>query len=113
MKRPVFAGETANVLLLTFAAFASVTNSLQISPLLTALAEEFDRSESAIGQVSSIGSLIGMAVSLGIAPWMHRWPMRTWLQAQCVVLLTSIAMMSTAQSFEALIAARVVAGIGG
>lgn len=113
MKRPAVSGESALILLLTFAAFASVTSSLQMGPLLTALAEEFDKSESAIGHISAVSSLVGMAVALGAAPLLHRRPMRFWLQVQCLLALISVVLMSTAQSFEALVGARVIAGIGG
>lgn len=113
MNRRSVSRESALILLLGFAAFASVTNSLQFTPLLTALAGEFGRSESAVGQIASLSSFVGTAVALLAAPWMHRRSMRFWLRLQTAVLLLSVAMMATASSFEMLALARVIAGLGG
>lgn len=112
MKFPWLSRELLLTLLLSFAAFASVTNSLQIGPLLTALTEEFGKSESTVGQITSVNALIGTVVALLLAPWLHYWPMRRWLRLQFTILLVSVVVLATAQTFETVILARILSGIG-
>jgi DHA1 family chloramphenicol resistance protein-like MFS transporter len=98
--------------LLAFTTFAYVTYTLQLTPLLTALSREFGASESAIGQLATIGALVSTGVAIGVAPWMERWPRRDVLTAQIALLAAAAALMAAAQSYEMLTVARIVGGIG-
>jgi len=105
--------EHALVAILALPAFTYVVGVLQLSPLLTALASEFDVSESAVGQLTTIGGLVGTATALLAAPWMQRFSRRTWITAEAGLFVMAMLMMAAAQAFVMLAVARVVAGIAG
>ena len=86
---------------------------LQLSPLLTSIAQEFDVSESTVGQLTTIGGLVGTATALLAAPWMHRFSRRTWITVESGLLVIALLMMASAQSFAMLAVARVIAGVAG
>jgi DHA1 family inner membrane transport protein len=105
--------EHALVAILALAAFTYVVGVLQLSPLLTSLSTEFDVSESAVGQLTTIGGLVGTATALLAAPWMQRFSRRAWITSETGLFVIAMLMMATAQSFAMLAAARVIAGVAG
>jgi len=105
--------EHALVVILALAAFTYVVGVLQLSPLLTSIAAEFDVSESKVGQLTTIGGLVGAATALLAAPWMQRFSRRTWIIAESGLLVIALAMMAGAQSFVMLAVARIIAGVAG
>lgn len=105
--------EHALVVILALAAFTYVVGVLQLSPLLTSIADEFDVSESTVGQLTTLGGLVGTATALLAAPWMHRFSRRTWITTETGLLVIAILIMASAQSFAMLAVARIIAGIAG
>jgi predicted MFS family arabinose efflux permease len=98
---------------LVLASFTYVLGVLQFSPLLTAMAAEFEVSESAVGQLSTIGGLVGTAMALLAAPWMSRFSRRAWIVGEVLVVVVGVILTATAPSFAVLIAGRVVMSVGG
>jgi predicted MFS family arabinose efflux permease len=99
------------VWLMALTTFAYVTLALAFSPLLTAIANEFGISESAVGQLTTIGGLTGTISALVSAPWMNRFPRRAWLQAELVLLMVGAVGSALAPNFAVMVAARVLIGI--
>lgn len=91
--------------------FAYVTLGVSLSPLLTSIATEFDVSESAVGQLVTVGGIVGTISAIVSAPWMNRFPRRTWLRAELLILGAAVAISALAPSFAVLVFARVLIGV--
>jgi predicted MFS family arabinose efflux permease len=100
------------VWLMALTTFAYVSLSISLSPLLTSISETFGVSESAAGQLATIQGIVGTISALVSAPWMSRFPRRTWLRAELVLLSTGVVLSALAPSFAVMIVARVIVGIG-
>jgi predicted MFS family arabinose efflux permease len=101
------------VVVLIAGAFTTALNIMLIGPLLTAIADEFGKSEAATGQVATLTAAASGVTALVVAPWMDRWSRRTWLRLECGLLVVGTTMSALAPSFEWLLVGRTVAGIGG
>ena len=55
---------------MAFTTFAYVSLSVSLSPLLTAIADDFGVSESAVGQLATISGIVATISALASAPWM-------------------------------------------
>lgn len=100
------------VWLLALTTFAYVSLAISLSPLLTSIAETFGVSESAVGQLATIQGIVGTISAVVSAPWMGRFPRRTWLRAELLVLCLGVALSALAPTFSVMVVARVVIGIG-
>ncbi len=92
--------------------FASVYATVVIAPVLTQIAGEFDISTGTAGLLVAAYGAPGILVSLLIGPYSDRFGRKRFLIAgsACMGLFTLLASFAT--SFPALIALRVVAGVG-
>ena len=97
--------------LMALTTFAYVSLSVSLSPLLTAISNEFGVSESAVGQLATIGGIVATISALASAPWMGRFPRRTWLRAELLLLMAGVGLSALAPSFAVLVAARIVIGL--
>ncbi|MEZ4529534.1 MAG: MFS transporter [Thermomicrobiales bacterium] len=99
------------VWMLALTTFAYVSLSVSLSPLLTSIATTFGVSESAAGQLATIQGVVGTISALVSAPWMNRYPRRTWLRAELALLCVGVALAALAPSFAVIVVARVITGI--
>jgi DHA1 family inner membrane transport protein len=98
---------------LSLGAFTSVLNATQLSPVLKPIAGDLGVSEGATGQLATVSAMVGTLVALVAAPSMDRFSRRGWLQGQAAVLIAATLFSALAPSFAWLVAARVLAGLGG
>jgi predicted MFS family arabinose efflux permease len=101
------------VVVLIAGAFTTALNIMLIGPLLTAIADEFGKSEATTGQVATLTAAASGVTALVVAPWMDRWSRRTWLRLECGLLVVGTAVSALAPDFGWLLVGRCVAGIGG
>ena len=101
------------IAVLVAGAFATALNVTLLSPLLKDIAAEFDVSDSTTGQLATLTAACSGLTALLAAPWMDRWSRRAWVRFECVLLAAGTLLSALAPSFGLLLAARVVAGIGG
>ena len=94
-------------------AFSTVLNITMLSPLLVPIADEFDRSEASVGQLSTITAAFAFGTAIVIAPLLDRYPRRLWLRCQVGLVGVAAILTAVAGSFAVLIAARAMAGVGG
>lgn len=99
------------VWLMALTTFAYVSLAISLSPLLTSISETFGVSESAVGQLATIQGIVGTISALVSAPWMNRFPRRTWLRAELMLLCVGVILAALAPTFPVMIAARVITGI--
>ena len=99
------------VWLMALTTFAYVSLSISLSPLLTSISETFGVSESAVGQLATIQGIVGTISAVVSAPWMSRFPRRTWLRAELILLSIGVALAALAPTFAVMIVARVITGI--
>jgi predicted MFS family arabinose efflux permease len=99
------------VWLMALTTFAYVTLSVSLSPLLTAISTEFGVSESTVGQLATIQGIVGTISAIVSAPWMNRFPRRTWLRAELGLLAVAVVISALAPSFAVLVGARILIGI--
>jgi predicted MFS family arabinose efflux permease len=98
---------------LSLGAFTTVLNATQLSPLLKPIAGDLGVSEGAAGQLATVSAVVGTLVALLVAPWMDRFSRRRWLQGQAAALIVATLFSALAPTFAWLVAARVLAGLGG
>ena len=99
------------VWLMALTTFAYVSLAISLSPLLTSISKTFGVSESAVGQLATIQGIVVTISALVSAPWMNRFPRRTWLRAELLLLCVGVAISALAPTFPVMIAARVIIGI--
>lgn len=97
---------------MAFTTFAYVSLSISLSPLLTSISQTFEVSESAAGQLATIQGIVGTISALISAPWMNRFPRRTWLRAELLLLCLGVTISALAPSFAVMVVARMVIGVG-
>jgi predicted MFS family arabinose efflux permease len=96
---------------MAFTTFAYVSLSVSISPLLTAIADDFGVSESTVGQLATIGGIVATISALASAPWMGRYSRRTWLRAELGLLIAAVLASALAPSFPVMVLGRILIGI--
>jgi predicted MFS family arabinose efflux permease len=97
---------------LCLGAAVTLLNMAVLSPLLRPIGQEFGTSDAVTGQLATLGSLVGVAASLGAAPWMDRWGRRAWLRLEGSLVLVAIAVCALAPSFGWLLIGRMLAACG-
>src|SRR4051795_752211 len=87
------------VIVLIAGAFTTALNIMLIGPLLTAIADEFGKSEAATGQIATLTAAASGITALVAVPWMDRWSRRTWLRLECGLLVIGTVISALAPSF--------------
>lgn len=98
---------------LALGAFTGVANSAMLSPLLVPIARQFGVSQGTAGQLGSVTAFAAMVVALVGAPHVRRWPARTWLRVQALLVALAALLCALAPGFGWLVVGRALAGIGG
>lgn len=93
--------------------FASVYSTLVMAPVLTQISEEFGVSTGTAGLVAAAYGGPGIVTSLVIGPYSDRFGRKRFLVAGAFVMGGFMLLSAFAPTFELLIAARAIAGIGG
>lgn len=93
--------------------FASVYANLVMAPVLTQIAGEFGVSTGTAGLVTAAYGGPGIVTSLLVGPYSDRFGRKRFLVAGALVMGVFMILSAMAPTFELLIAARAVAGIGG
>lgn len=96
---------------MAFTTFAYVSLSVSTSPLLTAISDDFGVSESAVGQLATIGGIVATVSALVSAPWMGRFSRRTWLRAELGLLMVAVLVSALAPSFLVMVFGRIMIGL--
>jgi predicted MFS family arabinose efflux permease len=99
------------ILSMAFTTFAYVSLSVSLCPLLTAIADDFGVSESAVGQLATISGIVATISALASAPWMGRYSRRTWLRAELGLLMAAVLVSALAPSFPVMVLGRILIGI--
>jgi predicted MFS family arabinose efflux permease len=100
-------------LVYSLATFTTVLNIVLLSPLLKPIAGEFSRSESGVGLLATVTAACAFVTALAVAPLLDRYPRRVWLRLEVGLVAASAVLSATAGSFEVLLLARALAGVGG
>src|SRR5262249_6490193 len=93
--------------------FTTVLNITLLSPLLKRIAEEFSRSEASVGQLATVTAACAFVTALAIAPVLDRLPRHVWLRIEVGLVALASILSAVAGSFEVLLIARALAGVGG
>ena len=101
-------GNLALLLILGAGGFTSALNVTMLSPVLVDIAEHFDVTEAAAGQLATVTAASSGVIALTVAPWMDRYSRRFWLQLECVLLLIGTLISALAPTFGLMFVGRVV-----
>jgi DHA1 family inner membrane transport protein len=93
--------------------FASVYATLVMAPVLTLLSDEFGVSTGTAGLVAAAYGGPGVIISLLVGPYSDRFGRRRFMIAGAMIMGVFTILSALAPTFETLIAARAIAGIGG
>ena len=93
--------------------FASVYATLVMAPVLTQISEEFRVSTGTAGLVAAAYGGPGIITSLLIGPYSDRFGRKRFLVVGALVMGVFTILSAVAPTFETLVAARGIAGIGG
>ena len=98
---------------LAVGALTTTINFLYLGPLLGSIAAEFGVSTAAAGQAVTLHAAVAALAALVVAPWLYRFPRRTMLRFEAVLLAVGTLLTATAPSLGWFFAGRAVAGLGG
>ena len=98
---------------LALGAFAASLNVTMLSPLLPALGADLGASDAATGQLATATAAGAGLTAVAAVPWMERFSRRGWLRFEAALLLAGTLLSALAPGFGWLLAARVLAGVGG
>jgi predicted MFS family arabinose efflux permease len=93
--------------------FASVYATLVMAPVLTQIADEFGVSTGTAGLVAAAYGGPGVITGLLVGPYSDRFGRKRFLVAGALIMGAFTILSALAPTFETLIVARAVAGIGG
>lgn len=93
--------------------FASVYATLVMAPVLTLLSDEFGVSTGTAGLVAAAYGGPGVITSLLVGPYSDRFGRKRFMVAGALIMGVFTILSALAPTFETLIAARAIAGIGG
>ncbi|MDQ2682741.1 MAG: MFS transporter [Chloroflexota bacterium] len=100
------------LLILGLGGFTSALNVTMLSPLLVDIADAFDITEAAAGQLATVTAAAAGVMGLTVAPWMDQFSRRFWIRFECVLLLAGSLVSAFAPTFGLMFPARVLAGLG-
>ncbi len=98
---------------LVIGAFLTALNATLMSPLLTGIARQFGISDSAAGQLVTIGSTFAGITALAAVPFASRYSHMTLLRFEVVLLGSGTLLSVISPNFWCLAIGRAIAGIGG
>lgn len=101
------------VAILAIGAFASAINATLIVPLLKSIAGEFEVTEAATGQLTTIYSLTVGVTALFVSSSLDRYARGNLLRVGAFVVALGVVIMVAAPGLPWLFAGRFVAGLGG
>lgn len=93
--------------------FASVYATLVMAPVLTQIADEFGVSTGTAGLVAAAYGGPGVITGLLVGPYSDRFGRKRFLVAGALIMGVFTILSALAPTFETLIVARAIAGIGG
>ena len=93
--------------------FASVYATLVMAPVLTLLSDEFGVSTGTAGLVAAAYGGPGVIISLLVGPYSDRFGRKRFMVAGALIMGVFTILSALAPTFELLIVARAIAGIGG
>ncbi len=93
--------------------FASVYATLVMAPVLTLISDEFGVSTGTAGLVAAAYGGPGVITSLLVGPYSDRFGRKRFMVAGALIMGVFTILSALAPTFETLIAARAIAGIGG
>lgn len=93
--------------------FASVYATLVMAPVLTPISKEFGVSTGTAGLVAAAYGGPGVVTGLLVGPYSDRFGRKRFLVAGALIMGVFTLLSAVAPTFETLIAARAIAGIGG
>jgi len=93
--------------------FASVYATLVMAPVLTLLSDEFGVSTGTAGLVAAAYGGPGVITSLLVGPYSDRFGRKRFMVAGALIMGVFTILSALAPTFETLIVARAIAGIGG
>lgn len=96
---------------LVLATMASQAMIVVLSPTIVATAAELGTSVPAIGQARSVTAVVSVLASVGIGVWASRLPLRRVLAAGAALAVVASAVVATATTVPAFLAAHVVVGL--
>jgi DHA1 family inner membrane transport protein len=112
-EKPGRRGNVALLLILGAGGFTSALNVTMLSPLLVDIAELFDVSEAAAGQLATVTAASAGVMAITVTPWMDRYSRRFWFRFECVLLLIGTLITALSPAFGLMFIGRIVAGAGG
>lgn len=93
--------------------FASVYATLVMAPVLTQISDEFGVSTGTAGLVAAAYGGPGVVTALLVGPYSDRFGRKRFMVAGTLIMGVFTILSALAPTFETLIAARAIAGIGG
>lgn len=93
--------------------FASVYATLVMAPVLTLLSDEFGVSTGTAGLVAAVYGAPGIFTALVVGPYSDRFGRRRFMVAGALIMGVFTIVSALAPTFELLIVARAIAGVGG
>ena len=93
--------------------FASVYATLVMAPVLTLLSDEFGVSTGTAGLVAAVYGGPGIVTALIVGPYSDRFGRKRFMVAGALIMGVFTILSAIAPTFETLLVARAVAGIGG
>ena len=100
-----------SLIVLACAAFVFSTNETSVIGVISLVATDMNRSESAVGLMTTVWGLVNMLASIPAALLLRRLPRRSVLAGTAAVLCVGIVMVATAQNFGWLLAGRGVSAL--
>ena len=100
-----------SLIVLAFAAFVFSTNETSVVGVISVVAKDMNRSEAAIGLMTTVWGLVNMLASIPAALLLRRLPRRSVIAGTALVLAVGIVMVATAQNFGWLLAGRGVSAL--
>ncbi len=100
------------LVILAIAAFTFSANETSVMGVISLMAEDMNRSEAAIGLMTTVFAIVNMVLSFPAALLLKRLPRRSVLTGTVLALVVGMTLVATAQSFAALLIGRAVSGAG-
>lgn len=101
-----------SLFVLALAVFVFSCNEGSALGVISVVADDFGRSEAVVGLMTTVFSVVGLLVSIPAAILLTRFPRRHVLAGTVAVLTIGLVIVSTAPTFEVLLAGRAVTALG-
>ena len=101
-----------SLFVLALAVFVFSCNEGSALGVISVVAEDMGRSEAVVGLMTTVFSVVGLLVSIPAAMLLGRFPRRHVLAGTVAMLTLGLVIVSTAPTFELLLAGRAVTALG-